>query len=132
MTKSFRDSCGERPRKPRTWRRAAPRQDAAQLCAPPAPDLALCQARPTAAIGAMSRLEPREKRRTLAEAHDQIERVRAAKRVAAHLEGLEQRPAIAAASAADRLAALRTRVMAKQKAEQDWLQDQRRASLWPE
>ena len=92
----------------------------------------MCQAGPIAELGARSRLEPREKRRKLAEAHDQLERVKAAKRVAAHLEGLEQRPAAAAATAADRIAALRTRVMAKQKAYHDWLQEQKEAAMWPD
>ena len=132
LTIIFRDSCGERPRKPRTWKRAAPKQEANQQCKAATPSLTLCQAGPIAELGAISRLEPREKRRKLAEAHDQLERVKAAKRVAAHLEGLEQRPAAAAATAADRIAALRTRVMAKQKAYHDWLQEQKEAAMWPD
>ena len=127
VVKILRDSAGERPRKPRTWRRYPPQQAAQQ----PNAASSSSSAAPLVAAGTRPRLGPREKRRKLAEAHAQLDRVRAAKRVAEHIGNLEQRPSSSATSAAERMAALRARVLAREKGDREWQQEQKAVSLWP-
>ena len=121
VTHVSRDSAGQRPRRPRTWRRFPPQQ--AQQPPTSSSSTAAGSVRPVALLA------PREKRRRLSEAHQSHERVQAAKRVAAHLAAIELQPS-SAPSAADRMAALRARVQAKAQADLEWQRGQREASFW--
>ena len=96
----LRDSAGRRPQQPRLSRRH-PQQ---------------CPTLSTAVSAASSSgppfLGPREKRRRVAEAHDQRQRVLEATQAAQFLQSTQLRPATGP-SAAERLAALRSRVLGR-------------------
>ena len=110
-----RDAEGLRAYAPRTWRRGKPDQ-AVQLLAAQA-----ASSSSTAPSPNTSRCPPQAKRRRCALASLQVQRVADAAQVARHLEATVLRPSGEPSSAADRLAALRQRVQAKEQEEAAWL-----------
>ena len=106
-----RDSAGQKPRRPRTWRRYAPQQQSTSTTAASSSSThteALRRPPPT------SRLVGREKRRRQADDHKLAQALVDARRVASHLASSTLRPVAAPVTAAERLEALRARVAAKQ------------------
>ena len=122
-----RDAEGLRAWAPRTWRRGKPDQAVQLLTTHTAASSS------TAPLPDTSRIcPPQSKRRRNAFANQQKQRVEDAAQVARHLEATELLPSEEPTSAADRLAALRLRVQAKERAEAAWLHEQRTAARWPD
>ena len=115
----IRDSCGQRPQRPRTWRRFSPQQAMQQLAPTAASAASSIPPRP-APVG------PREKARRLNACHDQRQRVADAARTARHLEATELQPSNGP-SAAERLEALRERVRARAAEDAAWDAERRAA-----
>ena len=118
----MRDSWGQRPHKPRTWRRCAPQQGIQSLVLPSS------SASSSSSLQRPSSLAPREKHKRLSALQAQKECVVEARQVACHLAATHLQPA-GGPSAAERLAALHERVRTREADDKAWLEEQRRASL---
>ena len=122
VTHLIRDSAGQRPRRPRTWRRYQPQQ-ASQAIAPSAMAPRDMAERPPAPLG------PRAKRRRLTQVYLQQRQISSARQVATHLAATSLAPS-AGPPASDRLAALRERIRAREREEKEWESERRNASSW--
>ena len=124
-----RDSAGQRPQWPRTWRRFPPQQLRQQVAQPTAAASSGTSTAPAA--GPTPRTSPplttKEKRRRLTECHLQQQRVSSARQVANHLAATSLAPTTSP-PACDRMAALRDRIRAREREAEDWESERREAS----
>ena len=125
-----RDAEGRRYCRPRTWRRGVPDQRVQVVpLPPPTPGL---QASPAGGTAPAPLVAPREKRRRITLDNQRRERVEDAMRVARHISATQLAPPLrSGGTAAERLASLRERVQARARAEEEWLEEQRRCARWP-
>ena len=128
-----RDSAGQRPRGPRTWRRFAPQQHQA---APAASSTSATSS--TAGTASNPRQETqhhpssrpllgKEKRRRQTKEHEQAQALVDARRVANHLAISTLQTNANQATATERLAALRERIRAKEAEDAAWAEERRQA-----
>ena len=118
-TQILRDSAGQRPRQPRTWKRYPPRQDQQTLVDTPS-----SASNSTAVPRGRA---PREQRKHLSDAHQQQERVQDARRVATYLASTQLTPC-RGPTGAERLDALRARVRAREAEDRAWDNARRHAA----